>query len=44
EVDVSSGTRKSIRTMAHLETTRSRAEMRHVYLEGARGLRDDLPG
>jgi chorismate mutase len=28
----------------HLTTERSRAEMRHVYLEGAVGLRDDLPG
>jgi chorismate mutase len=44
EVDVPSGTKMCIRIMAHLETSRSRAEMRHVYLEGARGLRDDLPG
>ena len=44
EVDVPSGTKMCIRIMAHLETTLSRAEMRHVYLEGARGLRDDLPG
>jgi chorismate mutase len=28
----------------HLTTERSRADMRHVYLEGAVGLRDDLPG
>lgn len=44
ELDVSTGTKLCIRIMAHLETTRSRADMRHVYLEGARGLRDDLPG
>ncbi len=44
EIDVPTGTTRCIRIMAHLETTRSRAEMRHVYLEGARGLRDDLPG
>jgi chorismate mutase len=29
--------------MIHLHTERSRAELHHVYLEGARGLRDDLP-
>jgi chorismate mutase len=27
----------------HLYTERSRADLHHVYLEGARGLRDDLP-
>jgi chorismate mutase len=44
EVDVPTGTPMCIRIMAHLETGRTRGEMRHVYLEGARGLRDDLPG
>lgn len=44
EIDVPTGTRMCIRIMVHLETTLSRAEMRHVYLEGAKGLRDDLPG
>ena len=44
ELDVPSGTKMCIRIMVHLETSRSRAEMRHVYLEGARNLRDDLPG
>jgi chorismate mutase len=44
ELDVPTGTKLCIRIMAHLETTKTRAEMRHVYLEGARGLRDDLPG
>jgi chorismate mutase len=43
EIDVPSGTKMCIRVMAHLETSRSRTELRHVYLEGARGLRDDLP-
>jgi chorismate mutase len=28
----------------HLTTERSPSELRHVYLEGAKGLRDDLPG
>ena len=44
EIDVPSGTKMCIRIMVHLETELSRAEMRHVYVEGARGLRDDLPG
>ena len=29
--------------LAHLETDRSRQDLRHVYLEGAVSLRDDLP-
>jgi chorismate mutase len=44
EIDVPTGTKLCIRVMVHLETTKSRTELRHVYLEGARGLRDDLPG
>ena len=44
EIDVPTGTKQCVRIMVHLETNRTRAEMRHVYLEGARGLRDDLPG
>jgi chorismate mutase len=28
----------------HIVTDRPREELRHVYLEGAKGLRDDLPG
>lgn len=32
-----------IRVMAHVYTTRSRAELRHAYLRGARQLRSDLP-
>lgn len=43
ELDVDGGTPRCIRVMMHLNSDRSRAEMRHVYLEGARGLRDDLP-
>ena len=34
---------RCIRVMLHVETDRPRAEIHHVYLEGARGLRDDLP-
>lgn len=43
ELDVEGGTERCIRVLMHLTTERSRAEMRHVYLEGAVGLRDDLP-
>ncbi len=32
-----------LRVMMHVESTRRRNELHHVYLEGARGLRDDLP-
>jgi len=32
-----------VRLMAHVETPRSRAELRHVYLRGAAALRTDLP-
>ena len=33
-----------IRVMLHVMSTRERSAMRHVYLHGAQGLRDDLPG
>jgi chorismate mutase len=29
--------------MIHLTSDRPRSELHHVYLEGARNLRDDLP-
>jgi len=44
ELDVDGGTPRCIRVLMHLTTERSRAELRHVYLEGAVSLRDDLPG
>jgi chorismate mutase len=43
ELGIEGGTAQCIRVMMHLQTTHSRAELRHVYLEGARGIRDDLP-
>ena len=43
ELDIVDGTRMCIRVMAHLESDRARADLRHVYLEGAKALRDDLP-
>ena len=44
ELAVAGGTPLCIRVMMHLTTERSRSELHHVYLEGAKGLRDDLPG
>jgi len=44
ELDVTGGTPRCMRVLMHLTTERSRSELRHVYLEGAVGLRDDLPG
>ncbi len=43
ELAVVGGTPRCIRVLMHLTTERSRAELRHVYLAGAEGLRDDLP-
>lgn len=43
ELDIDGGTPHCIRILMHLTTERSRADLRHVYLEGAKGLRDDLP-
>jgi chorismate mutase len=41
ELDIQGAQPRCIRVMMHVETTR--AELHHIYLEGARGLRDDLP-
>ena len=43
ELSIEGGTPHCIRVMVHLTTERARDELHHVYLEGARGLRDDLP-
>ena len=43
ELDVTGGTPRCIRVLMHVTTDRNRDELHHVYLEGARGLRDDLP-
>ena len=40
ELDVSGATPLCIRVMMHVESERSRAEIDHVYLHGAQGLRD----
>jgi chorismate mutase len=44
ELAVQDGTPRCIRVLMHLTTDRAPTELRHVYLEGAKGLRDDLPG
>jgi len=44
ELSIEGGTARCIRVLMHLTTDKSRADLRHVYLEGAQGLRDDLPG
>ncbi len=44
ELSVRDGTPRCIRVLMHLTTERSRSELIHPYLEGAKGLRDDLPG
>jgi chorismate mutase len=41
ELDIEGGQPRCIRVLMHVDT--SRRELHHVYLEGARGLRDDLP-
>jgi chorismate mutase len=43
ELDIVGGTPMCIRVMLHIATERSRGELHHVYLEGAKGLNDDLP-
>ncbi len=44
ELDIVGATQRCIRVLLHVNTERSRADLHHVYLEGAVGLRDDLPG
>jgi chorismate mutase len=43
ELDITGATPMCVRVLMHLTTDRSRQELHHVYLEGARQLRDDLP-
>jgi chorismate mutase len=43
ELDIDGATPRCIRVLVHLTTDRGRDELHHVYLEGAQGLRDDLP-
>lgn len=43
EIAVPGSLPRVIRLLAHFETSRSRADVRHVYLRGAADLRTDLP-
>jgi chorismate mutase len=43
EINVPGSMPHCVRILMHIYTTRSRNELRHVYLRDAQGLRDDLP-
>jgi len=43
EIPVPGAMPRVIRLLAHVETERPRADVRHVYLRGAAALRTDLP-
>lgn len=43
ELAISGAIGLCIRVLMHFYTGRAKDELHHVYLEGARGLRDDLP-
>ena len=43
ELDVVGSVPHCLRVLLHVNSDRSRADLHHVYLHGARGLRDDLP-
>lgn len=42
ELDIDGSLERCVRVMAHVETTRTRAEVQHVFLAGAIALRPDL--
>ena len=42
EIDVPGAMPRVLRLLAHVETELPRADIRHVYLRGAAGLRTDL--
>lgn len=43
ELNIDHGMARVVRVLVHCYTDKDRAELHHVYLEGARALRDDLP-
>ena len=43
ELDIVHGMKRTIRVMMHFYGDTPRADLHHIYLEGARSLRDDLP-
>ena len=42
ELEIAGSMPRVVRLMAHVETSRTRAEVRHVYLRGAQALRRDI--
>ena len=42
EIDVPNALPRCVRVLLHIESSRARAEIEHVYLKGARALRPDL--
>ena len=44
EIAVPGSTPLCLRALLHVQTTLAAGEVHHIYLHGARGLRDDLPG
>ncbi len=43
ELDIVHGMKRTIRVMMHFYGEQVRSDLHHVYLEGTRALRDDLP-
>jgi chorismate mutase len=43
ELDIVGGKPRCIRVMVHCTTELARNELHHIYLEGTKSLRDDLP-
>lgn len=43
ELEIEDGMPRCIRILVHCYSARQRDELHHVYLDGARALRDDLP-
>ncbi len=43
ELDIVGSTPRCLRVLAHVTTGKARRDLHHVYLHGARSLRDDLP-
>lgn len=43
ELGIDHGLARVIRVLMHFQSERTRADLHHVYLDGARTLRDDLP-
>jgi chorismate mutase len=42
EIDVTGAMEKVVRVMMHVQTSKARAEIKHVYLRGAEALRQDI--